>query len=163
MKSNIIPFKKYLHPLIYVVADKPTKHNVDPNVPLVGTASYKKLLEWMGYMSIDVTRLRLFNQIDNPFATPMSRGSLNKAIELHQIRVLALGQNAASYLNKAGIRQYFLLPHPSGKNRLLNNPEFVNMKLDSCKNYIYQGVLDDEQQSTKKGPGVEVGNPDSIA
>lgn len=138
--SKLLHFR-HLHPLVYFVADKPTKDNVSPTIPLVGTTSYKRLLEWIGEMNIDITRVRMYNQADNPFNNPLSIMSLNRAITLDQIRVVALGQKAATYLTKTGIKEHFILPHPSGKNRLLNNQEFVKMKLIACQNYIYQGAV----------------------
>lgn len=146
---------KHLHALVYLVADKPAKDNLSPEIPLVGTQSYRTLLEWIGYMNVDITRVRMYNQSDNPFDNTMSRISLNQAITLKQICVIALGQKAATYLKKAGIKSYFILPHPSRKNLLLNDKAFVRMKLESCKNYIYQGGLDDEQQPTKESGGIE--------
>ena len=131
----------YLHPLVYFVADKPTKDNVSPDVPLVGTKSYRTLLNWIGEMDIDIMRVRMYNQVDNPFGNFMSQASLNRAIQLGQIRVVALGQKAATYLNKAGITNHYLMLHPSGRNRLLNDPIFVKMKLENCKAYIYKGEL----------------------
>lgn len=150
----------YLHCLVYIVADTPSKGNISQKVPLVGTSSYKRLLMWIGEMDIDITRVRLYNQGDAPFDDSLTRSSLNHAIELNQIRVIALGQKAANYLKKAGIKQYCLLPHPSGRNRLTNDPDFVTMKLKVCKNYIYNGVLN-EFKSKEKSSGVEGPEPDS--
>lgn len=151
--SNILQFP-HLHSLVYFIADKPTKDNVSQQIPLVGTSSYRTLLEWIGMMDIDITRVRLYNQIDGPFNNVMSRMSLNRAIELRQICVVALGQKAATYLRKAGITNYFMLPHPSGRNRLLNDKKFVKVKLDLCKRFIYEGV-NDERQPTQKNSGTE--------
>lgn len=147
--------KPYLHPLVYFIADKPAKDNVSPEVPLVGTQSYKTLLEWIGEMDVDITRVRMYNQTDNPFGNIMSKVSLNKAITMKQICVVALGQKSATYLKKSGINQFFILPHPSGRNRLLNDKAFVRMKLGTCRRYIYEGVLNDEQQSPQKGTRIE--------
>lgn len=138
---------KHLHPLTYFIADRPTKDNLSPEVALVGTKSYRTLLSWIGMMNVDITRVRLYNQVDDPFGNIMSKVSLNQAIALKQICVIALGQKAATYLKKAGISNYFTLMHPSGKSRLLNNKKFVTLQLEACKQYIYQGVLNDEQQS----------------
>ncbi len=141
--SNLLSFYK-LHPLVYVIADKPAKDNVTPEVPLVGTASYKTLLGWLADMDVDITRVRMYNQSDDPFGNILSKTSLNRAIELGQIRVVALGQKAATYLKKTGIRDYFLLFHPSGRNRLTNDKEYVSMVLDQCKLYIYnKGQIDE--------------------
>lgn len=145
----------YLHPLIYFIADKPTKDNVSQEVPLVGTQSYKTLLEWIGEMDIDISRVRMYNQNDAPFSNVLSRASLNKAITLRQICVIALGQKAATYLKKAGINNYFTLPHPSGRNRLLNDKHYVITRLENCKRYVYEGIKNDEQQSPEEGAGIE--------
>ncbi len=138
---------KYLHGLVYFVADAPTEKNLSPTVPLVGTDSYKTLLKWLGEMNVDITRVRLYNQCDGPFNSPLSQMTLNKAVELQQIKVIALGKKAASYLAKVGINEFFLLPHPSGLNRLLNDEKYVNLKLGACKAYIYEGVLNGQQRS----------------
>lgn len=151
----------YLHCLVYIVADKPSRENISPEVPLVGTSSYKRLLVWLGEMDIDITRVRLYNQSDNPFGNSLARSSLNQAVDLGQIRVIALGQKATNYLQKAGIKKYFTLPHPSGRNRLTNDPKFVSMKLENCKTYVYKGVLNDELKSSEKSSSTETGKPDS--
>lgn len=139
--SNILRMP-FLHCLVYFVADKPTKDNVSNSVPLVGTQSYRTLLEWIGEMDVDITRVRLYNQVDKPFDNILSKTTLNTAIGLHQIAIVALGQKAATYLRKTGIQEYAVLPHPSGRNRLLNDKKFVKMQLEACKKYIYKGVID---------------------
>ncbi len=147
--SLLLMGSKYLHALIYFVADQPSNKNLSPSVPLVGTDSYKTLLEWIGEMSIDITRVRFYNQTDGPFDNAYSKATLNQAVKLEQIKVIALGQKAAGYLNKVGIEEYFVLPHPSGRNRLLNDKELVANKLGACKRYIYEGVLDGKQEPQK--------------
>lgn len=146
MNSMLLFGTKYLHGLVYFVADQPAADNLSASVPLVGTDSYKTLLKWIGEMDVDITRVRMYNQIDGPFNHPMSKASLNKAVELKQIKVVALGQKAARYLSKVGVNEFFVLPHPSGLNRMLNDKEFVKQKLGACKAYIYQGVLDGVQE-----------------
>lgn len=155
--SNLLRFP-HLHCLVYIVADKPTKDNISQDVPLVGTDSYKTLLTWLGEMDVDVSRVRLYNQSTSPFSSTTARLSLNKAIEASQIRVIALGQKAATYLVKTGIVEYFVLPHPSGRNLLTNDKNFVKVKLAACKNYIYEGDTN-EQQSTKESTGVASEGP----
>lgn len=140
---------KYLHSLVYIIADAPTADNLSPEVPLVGTKSYKTLLEWLGEMDVDITRVRMYNQSDKPFDNYLSRQSLNQAVQLGQIKVIALGQKAADYLIKTNIDEFFLLPHPSGRNRLINNKKFVTEKLGACKNYIYKGVSSGDKELKK--------------
>ncbi len=153
--SLLLMGSKYLHSLIYFVADQPSNKNLSPSVPLVGTDSYKTLLKWLGEMDIDITRVRFYNQADGPFDNAMSRATLNQAIKLGQIRVVALGQKASQYLGKVGVEEYFVLPHPSGKNRLLNDKDYINNKLGSCRTYIYQGVLDGVKEH-KEGPAEDL-------
>jgi hypothetical protein len=134
--SKLFP-TSFLHPLIYFIADKPAKDNIAAHVPLVGTQSYKTLLEWIGEMNVDITRVRMYNQTDAPFDNVLSQISLNRAITLKQICVVALGQKASTYLKKVGINDYFILPHPSGKNFQLNDHAFVKDRLEQCKEFIY--------------------------
>lgn len=131
--------KTHLHSLVYVVADKPTKSNLSEKVPLVGTKSYKTFLSWLADMDIDITRVRMYNQCDNPFPG-FSADSLNRAIEADHTKVIALGNNAMNYLLKVGVEEFFLLPHPSGRNLKLNDPKFVKATLSQCRRYIYEGV-----------------------
>lgn len=135
----------HLHCLVYLVADKPTKDNISPDVPLVGTSSYKTLLGWLADMDVDITRVRTYNQSTDPFGNIMSKTSLNQAIKLRQIAVVALGQKATNYLERTGIISYHALPHPSGLNRILNNKKFIKDRLDACKKYIYEGINEDAQ------------------
>jgi hypothetical protein len=135
--SLLLLGNKYLHPLVYFVADQPSNKNLSPSVPMVGTDSYRRLLVWCGAMDIDVTRVRFYNQADDPFNNPLTRMTINKAVELGQIKVIALGQKAADYLAKVGVDEYFVLPHPSSRNRLLNDVLYVKEKLGACRSYIY--------------------------
>lgn len=133
--------KQNLHSLVYMIADKPGKGNLSTYVPLVGTSSYKTLLRWCGDMDLDVTRMRMYNQSDKPFEG-LSGTSLNLAIAKNHIKVIALGTEAKKYLLKAGINEFFVLPHPSGRNRLLNDKKFVKQTLAQCRDYLYKGVSD---------------------
>jgi hypothetical protein len=142
MSSLMLLGGRHLHALVYFVADSPAADNISPDIPLVGTDSYRTLLRWIGEMDIDITRVRLYNQIDGPFDHALPRTTLNTAVRLNQIRVIALGQKAADYLGKVGIEEYFVLPHPSGLNRQLNDKEYVKNKLGFCRTYIYEGVMD---------------------
>ena len=141
---------KYLHGLIYIVADQPANKNLSPSVPLVGTDSYKTLLVWLGSMDVDVSRVRFYNQVDGPFDNPLSRATLNQAVKLGQIKVIALGQKASGYLLKANVDEFFVLPHPSSKNRILNDKQYIATKLGACRKYIYEGVIDGEPNALIK-------------
>lgn len=51
------------------------------------------------------------------------------------VPVLALGGEASTVLKKIGI-SHFKLPHPSGRNRLLNDKNFEASCLEECRQYI---------------------------
>jgi hypothetical protein len=51
-------------------------------------------------------------------------------------RVVALGNFPSSALKKLNI-DHFVLPHPSGLNRKLNDPKFELEQLELCRNYIH--------------------------
>lgn len=52
-----------------------------------------------------------------------------------EIKVIALGKTAEKALTLLHIPHY-AMPHPSGLNRLLNNQEYVQEKINGLKKYI---------------------------
>ena len=50
-------------------------------------------------------------------------------------KIIAFGNFASSCLNKMDI-EHFKMPHPSGRNRQLNNRKWVNRKLKECKEWL---------------------------
>lgn len=117
----------------------PSSKNIDPAVPFVGTVSYRRLLEWIMIMEIDVSDV----QLANVGACEIRSYPNYKYFEVHNHwglstvdRVIALGRDAEQYLVSQGVTDYFRLPHPSGRNRLLNDKKFVKQELIKCKNFI---------------------------
>lgn len=127
---------KNLHAQLFFVADKPSKKNVSQNIPLVGTNSYKTFVNWLADMHIDITRVRIFNQSDRPFSKKQIR-LLNEKINTGELKIIALGQKAMTYLNSLDIPEFFVLPHPSGLNRKLNDKQALKETLDSCQSFVY--------------------------
>jgi len=103
--------------MIIFVGDKPSKHNISKDIPFVGTKSYKRLLEWIWQLDIDVTDIFLAN------TQHVTRGksdwrpdvqTLNSYMEIQEEdSVVALGTAASKALGKLSI-PHFKLPHPSG-------------------------------------------------
>ncbi len=87
-------------------------------------------------MNVDITRVRMYNQIDNPFP-PLTVHSLNVEIAQKHIRVIALGKNAMTYLMKVGVTEFYSLPHPSGANLAANKSKELTKRLNQCREYIY--------------------------
>lgn len=139
---------------IVFVGDKPSSKNLDSNVPFVGTQSYKVLLQWIWEMDIDISDVVLTNVDD--FYHKINHNNCSLTSDYF----IALGQVAGDFLENLEVRwiyrcgptiiptdqhtetttiykfPYFTLPHPSGRNRLLNDKEFVKNKLKECKEWL---------------------------
>lgn len=130
--------KQHPHGMVYFIADQPGKENIDPAIPLVGTKSYKTFLSWCAEMDVDVQKIRLFNQSDDPFSG-LSGMNLKRAIDLGHIKVIALGKKALNYLIQVDLEEFYALPHPSGLNRALNHRKKLKETLGQCRSYLYRG------------------------
>ena len=115
---------------LLLVGDKPSKKNDDPTIAFVGTQSHKKIQEWLEVLLEEEAEVIMINQVDPAFTQHLIYASLN------HYRIIALGEAAALALAHNGIVNYFKLPHPSGRNRKLNNKKYVAEILDKCKTWI---------------------------
>lgn len=113
---------------VVFVGDKPSRYNIDPRIAFVGTQSFTNLCKWIANMQISefimvnswthddmVEICRLFNNREKLF--------------------IALGNEASRRLDKLGI-EHFKLPHPSPRNRLLNDKDFIDSELKKCHSYL---------------------------
>lgn len=50
-------------------------------------------------------------------------------------KFIALGDVAANRLTNAGV-SHFKLPHPSGRNRIVNDQKYIKQQLQLCKEWI---------------------------
>lgn len=109
---------------IVFVGDKPSNKNLDSSVPFVGTPSYRNLLIWVAKMDIDIRNVELDNansiSIDNYY---------------NNCKFIALGAEAEKKLKNFG-RSFFKLPHPSPRNRLLNDKNYIDNQLKKCKIWL---------------------------
>ena len=60
---------------------------------------------------------------------------LGHAISGYDVKFVALGNNATNFLKKFNV-SHFKLPHPSGRNRQVNNEEFIQERLKACKEWL---------------------------
>lgn len=124
--------------MIIFVGDQPSSKNIDARIPFVGTVSYKRLLEWCYKMDIDVTDVIIVNRNGiRPYGTSFVEfcGNCVSVDYQHEDKVIALGEKAAEALSKVPV-SYFTLPHPSGRNRKLNDKRYVNKVLKQCKEWL---------------------------
>ena len=131
--------------MIFFVGDKPSKQNKDPGIAFVGTKSYKVLMDWIVKMDISVTDVVLVNKdqvkpYNFPgaweFTTKTFSGDINP--EYGDV-VIALGNKASEYLSSIEL-SHFKLPHPSGRNRKINDKQWLNKELKQCKEWLNEST-----------------------
>jgi len=108
--------------MIIFVGDKPSPRMKPGAKPFEGAACEKRLKEWIKQLNVDNFEIK--NQCD---IKGISYFCNEPTI------VIALGNVASKVL--ASI-PHFKLPHPSGRNRQLNDKEFIANKLKECKDYL---------------------------
>lgn len=101
------------------------------------TQSSKILMEWRSHLSAE--KLHIFINVLNKKTEdnrPLKKSEIKANLEqlsdrLESIKpeyVVALGKTASDALTLLG-RKHYAMPHPSGRNRKLNDPEYVKEKI----------------------------------
>jgi len=115
--------------MVVFVGDKPSNLNDNPNVAFVGTPSYKNLLKWIKKMEIKDDDYVMINS-DTPVRLEHAMW-----MSIHGHEIVALGNIAAKRLSFMDV-VFYKLPHPSPRNRKLNDQNFIDSELEKCKNYL---------------------------
>lgn len=115
--------------LVVFVGDEPSTQNTDPEVAFAGTQSGNTLKTWVEHMGVELYAVENSNKIDSLISIKEDRMFDGACI-------VALGVKASYRLDLMGI-EHFKLPHPSPKNRQLNDIVFVTKQLDDCAQYIH--------------------------
>lgn len=110
--------------MVIFVGDTPSKRT-DPNQAFKGAACEKRLKEWIA--RLDVAEYYLINSTDNDLYSKIYTA---KAIG---VPIIALGNNASKALGSA---EHYKLPHPSGRNRQINNKAFIDNKIMECGQFL---------------------------
>jgi hypothetical protein len=109
------------------VGDEPSRLNTNKDIAFVGSKSHPTFVSWVRRLKTEL-----------PMAYNSNTQDLLEKISYWYNRgaaVVALGNKASARLKKLGI-EHFKLPHPSPRNRLLNNKKFIDLELRKCKNYL---------------------------
>lgn len=126
--------------MIIFVGDRPGRKNLDPNIPFVGTQSYKKLLEWIWYLDVDINNVILMNKDEFDYdyvSCRITRNGCTISDKPRDCKIVVLGNNAEEVVDMYGMLNYFKLPHPSGLNRKLNDKKWLQKELSKCKKYLH--------------------------
>lgn len=112
--------------MVLFIGDRPSKRS-DPKVPFKGAACGKRLMEWIKFVIDDkYLKYKIINQSDYP-------SLIVGEFLLLGYKIVALGNVASNFCRDY---PHFKLPHPSGRNRQINDKEFIMNKLIECKEYI---------------------------
>lgn len=112
--------------MVLFVGDRPSAKMKPGADPFVGAACEPKLKEWILEVSSSTIHY-VINSVDS--------NVLNMAtmFVMYGGSVVALGNNASKSLKNI---EHFKLPHPSGRNRQINDKKFIKEKLQECRLYI---------------------------
>ena len=131
---------------VLFIGDKPSKRT-DPNKAFKGAACEKRLTRWIekvtlkaglaGWLIDPICReeYELINRVD--------KDAIYKTMEyyIQDWPIITLGNEAEKFLLSLSIYSYSKLPHPSGKNRQINDLKLINSSLKSCRSYIIYKAL----------------------
>lgn len=118
---------------VIFVGDTFSSKNLDKNVAFLGTKSYYVLKQWIKILEIE--EYTLVNSDHFSFPMLVNSWLYNEIDGYYMPEVIALGKKAEKQLKKLG-SDYFILPHPSPKNRKLNDKEFIKKELEKCKKWL---------------------------
>lgn len=107
------------------------------------TSSAKVLAQWIDQLG-PIEQL-FFNNVSpctTPNNRPLNRSEIRENLErlkmlvaMHDAKIVALGRTAERALRMIG-EDFYAMPHPSGKNRKLNDKAYVEEKIKGLKNYL---------------------------
>lgn len=121
---------------VIFVGDAPSAKNTDESVAFIGTPSHTTLVKWIEAMGIELYAL------ENSHTDVLLMQTYHDQLYDGCV-IVALGNKASERLNLVHI-PHFKLPHPSPKNRKLNNKTYVEEQLRLCKGYIDETASEKE-------------------
>lgn len=128
---------------VVFVGSNPSASSPDSSPFHVSVKSRKTLETWIESINANFVFVNVCDEKteDNrPLSISQIRDArdslLAKLAQYPNARIVSLGKIAARALTEAGVRNFLALPHPSGLNRKLNDPELVRNTKQSLAKYI---------------------------
>lgn len=117
---------------VLVIGMNPSTKPMLKNRP---SSTFKKLEEWMDKCNIHY--FSFCNTFDTPCEAKFDKVDKWRLIELstQSDKIIALGGFVSTTLNKLGI-DHFKMPHPSPRNRLLNDKEYEKSMIKQCRKFL---------------------------
>lgn len=109
----------------------------------LSTKSGRTLSNWMARSGCHWCELRNVVSVPTPKNRPLKLSEVKEALPGLRLliacgkydRIVAIGKTAAKALTLLHY-EFFELPHPSGRNRLLNDPAYIDEKLKRLAEFI---------------------------
>jgi hypothetical protein len=115
--------------MIIFVGDKPSPRMKPGAKPFQGAVCNARLYDWI--KSVLPSPYESAPKWGYPAFKVINSSSVREYFETHHF--VALGNNASRAL---GSIPHFKLPHPSGRNRQINDTAFINEKLKKCREWL---------------------------
>ncbi len=123
--------KKSWKPLrVLFIGDEVSSRNVSPDVPFVGTPSYKRLLRWIGELDLDISKVRIENagfityNGEDKIVFLGKKASLNTRILIQQLEIVDVDCK--------------IIDHPSPRNRKFNDKSYEAKMLKELRKWLYE-------------------------
>jgi hypothetical protein len=117
---------------IIVIGLNPSKARTTKRGPAL-----KKLYQWADHLGLPI--FSFTNLSDDP-DWDFKFKSINQNFVLQSVQnydiIVALGKTTSNYLKRLGVSNVFTMPHPSPRNRLLNNHDYEMEMLEKLNHYV---------------------------
>jgi uracil-DNA glycosylase len=127
--------------VILIVGSNPSRLNIDPNKPFVGSKSEHNLNKWLRRLEIaSYEAINVSDIVCNGRPLRVSEWNLER-LRAHckkASKIIALGRSAEKAVKRVTDKPIFYLPHPSPANYALNNNEYIDYMIESCYSYIWE-------------------------
>jgi hypothetical protein len=121
---------------VLIVGDQP-RVDKGTTIPFDKAVSKARLESWLRELGIE--EYVICNRVD---------ADIEERARTHEGPIIALGEKASSRLKKIRPKHY-RLPHPSGRNRLLNDPLFELFVLEDCRKWLGGEITEPSKYSKK--------------
>lgn len=107
------------------VGDEPSRLNRNIDIAFVGARCFPTLVEWIAKLPVDY-----YVCINSNKQSDLDK---IKCLADNGFKVVALGNKASRRLKDM---EHYMLPHPSGLNRKLNNKQELALRMLKCCDYL---------------------------
>lgn len=117
---------------IIIIGLNPSKVRATKRCPAL-----KKLYQWADHLGLPIFS---FTDLSDDPEWDLKFKSIDPNFVLQAVQnydtIVALGTKTTKYLKMLGIDKVFTMPHPSPRNRLLNNHDYEMEMLEKLNHYV---------------------------